>query len=156
MTGFRIVALVEHQPSWVRVLACFKIRACHCFGGLAPWARSPRMHNVIGAALRLWQACCHWPTHACGWHHTTTWLGIGQPRPAVGRLPLRHACHAWVAARSMHATLMLSGHAWDRAMTMVRITLPQWCPLYPSTHLPCNVFGRMPLPTHQGRLAQSC
>jgi hypothetical protein len=49
---FRTVKLVEPQPSWVRILDRFKIRACNPFGHLAQSSQSPRAH-VVGAWPRL-------------------------------------------------------------------------------------------------------
>jgi hypothetical protein len=78
------MVLVEPQPSWVRVLACFKIRAHHCFDWLAPWARwagSGWLWPPLATAAR----CCAagrwpWPTAPLLSEQVARWPPLLLPR----------------------------------------------------------------------------
>jgi hypothetical protein len=60
-----------------------------------------------------------------GWPRVVLRLSVGWPRPTAGQFPLPRARHAWMAG--IVRALGSSGHARDRALTVVGIILPTWC-----------------------------
>jgi hypothetical protein len=108
----RFVKLVEPQPSWVRVLACFKIRASTTFGRLAPCSRSPCALALLAPAAGRGHTVLQASSHV-GRGRSALASRCPGPRCCARRWPLGRAqgcakaaaAAAWPSWRSLHHSI---------------------------------------------------